>query len=64
MAIERYQSGDSSTNQTARVAGLSPAEWLEIAREHNPTTQLTPNDLAADRYFEAVDGLAVERDPA
>ena len=24
------------------------AEWLEIAREHNLTTQLSPEDLIAD----------------
>lgn len=47
-AIERYQSGAVSTNQAARLAGVSVAEWLEIAREHNLTTQLTPDDLAAD----------------
>lgn len=47
-AIERYQRGAVSTNQAARLAGVSVAEWLEIAREHNLTTQLTPDDLAAD----------------
>jgi len=48
VAIERYQSGDVSTNQAARIAGVSLAEWLEIAREHNLTTQLTPEDLGVD----------------
>lgn len=48
VAIERYQSGEISTNQAASVAGVSIADWLEIAREHNLTTQLTPDDLAAD----------------
>jgi predicted HTH domain antitoxin len=47
-AIERYQSGDISTNQAARIAGVSIAEWLEIARERNLTTQLTPEDLDRD----------------
>lgn len=47
-AIERYQTGDVSTNQAARIAGVSIAEWLEIAREHDLTTQLSPDDLAAD----------------
>ena len=47
-AIEQYQSGAVSTNQAARIAGVSVAEWLEIAREHNLTTQLTPEDLEAD----------------
>jgi len=35
-------------NGAARIAGVSLAEWLEIAREHNLTTQLTPDDLEAD----------------
>lgn len=48
VAIERYQSGDVSTNQAARIAGVSIAEWLEIAREQNLTSQLTPEDLAED----------------
>lgn len=48
LAIERYQSGDVSTNQAARIAGVSVADWMEIAREHNLTTQLSPDDLDAD----------------
>lgn len=48
VAIERYQSGEVSVNQAARLAGVSVAEWLEIAREHNLTTQLTPDDLDDD----------------
>lgn len=48
VAIERYQSGEVSTNQAARIAGVSIAEWLEIAREHNLTAQLSPDELAAD----------------
>lgn len=47
-AIERYQSGDVSTNQAAKMAGVSIAEWIEIARERNLTSQLTPEDLEAD----------------
>lgn len=47
-AIERYQSGDISTHQAARVAGVSIAEWLEIAREQNLTTQLSREDLDED----------------
>lgn len=47
-AIERYQSGEVSTNQAARIAGVSIAEWLAIARERNLTTQLSPDDLEAD----------------
>lgn len=48
LAIERYQSGEISTNQAARVAGVSVADWLEIARERNLTTQLSPDDLEVD----------------
>lgn len=48
VAVQRYQSGEISTNQAAQVAGVSIAEWLEIARDHNLTTQLSPDDLAAD----------------
>lgn len=48
VAIERYQSGSISVNQAARTAGVSLAEWLEIAREHNLTSQLSPDDLTAD----------------
>lgn len=48
VAVERYQSGAISVNQAARVAGVSLAEWLEIARERNLTHQLSPDDLEAD----------------
>jgi len=48
LAVERYQSGEISVNQAAAVAGVSIAEWLEIARDRNLTTQLTPGDLDAD----------------
>ena len=51
-AIERYQSGDVSVNQAARLAGVSLGEWFEIAHERNLTTQLAPVDLEED--FEAV----------
>jgi predicted HTH domain antitoxin len=47
-AVERYQSGDVAVNQAARLAGLSVAEWLEVAQEHNLTTQLTAEDLRGD----------------
>ncbi len=48
LAVERYQSGDVGVNEAARVAGVSLAEWMEIAREHNLTTQLTPEDVERD----------------
>lgn len=48
VAVERYQSGDVSLNEAARIADVSLAEWLEIARERNLTSQLRPEDLEAD----------------
>jgi predicted HTH domain antitoxin len=48
VAIQRYQSGEISVNQAARVAGVSLSEWFEIARENNLTTQLTPEDFESD----------------
>jgi predicted HTH domain antitoxin len=48
VAVERYQTGDVSVNQAARLAGVSLGEWLELARDRNLTTQLTPDDLADD----------------
>ncbi len=51
-AIEQYQSGNVSVNQAARLAGVSLAEWLEIARQHNLTSQLTAADL--DEEVESV----------
>jgi len=47
-AVERYQTGTVSIKQAARIAGVSLGEWLEIARERNLTTQLTPEDLERD----------------
>jgi len=48
VAVERYQSGEVSVNQAARIAGVSVADWLGIARERNLTTQLKPEDLEDD----------------
>jgi predicted HTH domain antitoxin len=48
LAVEQYQSGEVSVNQAACIAGLSVAEWLEVARERNLTTQLKPEDLEDD----------------
>lgn len=48
VAVKQYQSGEVSVNEAARIAGVSIAEWLEIAREHNLTTQLKPEDLEDD----------------
>lgn len=48
VAIERYQSGDVSLNQAARLAGVSLGEWFEIARDRNLTSQLSPDELARE----------------
>jgi predicted HTH domain antitoxin len=48
VAVERYQTGEVSTNQAARIAGVSVADWLEIARDRNLTSQLSPADLEDD----------------
>jgi predicted HTH domain antitoxin len=47
-AVGRYQQGDVAVAEAARIAGLSVAEWLEVARERNLTTQLTAADLRQD----------------
>lgn len=47
-AVQRYQTGDVSVNEGARIAGVSIAEWLEIAHERGLTTQLDENDLSFD----------------
>jgi predicted HTH domain antitoxin len=47
-AVERYQAGDASVNEAARLAGLSIGEWLELAHERGLTTQLDPTDLSFD----------------
>ncbi len=47
-AVERYQSGDVSVNEAARLAGLSVGEWLEVAHERGLTTQLDETDLSFD----------------
>jgi predicted transcriptional regulator len=47
-AVERYQTGDVSVNEAARLAGLPVGEWLELAHERGLTTQLEPGDLSFD----------------
>lgn len=47
-AVERYQSDGVSVNQAARLAGVSIAEWLEIAHERGLTTQLDETELSFD----------------
>ena len=47
-AVGRYQQGDVAVTEASRIAGLSVAEWLEVARERNLTTQLSAADLRRD----------------
>ena len=44
-AVERYRAGDVSVNQAARIAGVSVAEWLEVARDRELHLQLDSADL-------------------
>ena len=48
VAAERYQSGDASIGEAARIADCSVAEWLEYARERHLTSHLSPADLERD----------------
>lgn len=48
VAVQRYQTGDVSAVEAARIADCSVAEWLDVARERNLTTQLEPADLERD----------------
>ncbi|WP_435180001.1 UPF0175 family protein [Halorussus sp. AFM4] len=48
VAAERYQSGEVSVNEAARIAGVSLGEWFEIARERNLTSQLSADELESD----------------
>jgi len=48
VAVERYQSGDVSAAEAAQIADCSIAEWLDVARERNLTTQLQLSDLELD----------------
>jgi predicted HTH domain antitoxin len=47
-AVERYQAGDASTVEAARLAGVTVGEWLELAGDRGLTTQLDPTDLRFD----------------
>lgn len=47
-AVERYQHDDVSVNEAARLAGLSIADWLQLAGERGLTTQLDETDLTFD----------------
>lgn len=47
-AVARYQTGEVSAIQAARLADVSVAAWLAVAREQNLTDQLSPADLRED----------------
>ena len=47
-AVARYQAGDASVGEAARVADVSVAEWIEIADERNLTLQVSADELADD----------------
>ena len=44
-AIELYASGKASIKQAARIAGLSLAEWFEVARENGLLVQIKPDEI-------------------
>jgi len=48
VAVQRFQTGDVSVSEAAEIADCTVAEWLEIAHEHNLTTQYAPEELADD----------------
>lgn len=48
VAVERYQSGEISVVEAAALADLSVAEWLDVARDRNLTTQMELTDLELD----------------
>lgn len=47
-SVARYQSGDASVGEAARVADLSVAEWIDAAADRNCTLQLRSSDLSDD----------------
>lgn len=54
-AVEEYQSGDVALIEAARVANVTVAEWLEIARDRNLTVQLSREEI--EREIEAAKEL-------
>ncbi|MFB6150484.1 MAG: UPF0175 family protein [Haloarculaceae archaeon] len=49
-AVERYQAGDASVGEAARIADVTVAEWIEIADERNLTLQLSATDVSDDAF--------------
>lgn len=48
VAAERYQSGDVSIAEAARIADCSVATWLAYANDAHLTTHLSPADVERD----------------
>lgn len=48
VAVQRYQTGEVSSSEAAAIADCTVAEWLDIAHEHNLTSQYSPAELAED----------------
>lgn len=44
-AIELYVNKEISVKQAARIAGISLAEWFNIANEKGLLVQISPDDL-------------------
>lgn len=47
-AVSRYQAGDASVGEAARLADVTVAEWIQIASDHNLTLQIDADELADD----------------
>lgn len=47
-AVARYQAGDASVGEAARLADVTVAEWIQIASERNLTLQVDADELADD----------------
>jgi predicted HTH domain antitoxin len=47
-AVARYQAGEASVGEAARLADVTVAEWIEIAGERNLTLRVDAADLADD----------------
>jgi predicted HTH domain antitoxin len=43
--FELYATGKKSMKQAARIAGMSLAEWFEIAKERRLLVQISPDEI-------------------
>ncbi len=44
LAIEKYKSGEASIEKSARIAGVSLSQMLDIMKEHGVTANLEEED--------------------